>query len=126
MTALRAWRSLIHSPDAVTFSPTEIIAACPMVVTSSRWPRAFNRISQKPLSRLWKGILEPVFQELKGWKRVYVDMPGHRQSPVQDAICSQDDHLEAVIAIVSEYRPGQRLGSSVFPIAATSLGGSHI
>ena len=51
----RPWvRSLTQSPEAVTHSPAEIIAACPMVVTSSLWPRAFRRSTQKPLSRLWK------------------------------------------------------------------------
>ena len=54
--ALNCWpwvRSLIHSPDAVTHSPAEITAACPTTVTSSRWPRALIRRTQKPFSSLW-------------------------------------------------------------------------
>ena len=54
--ALYCWpwvRSLTHSPDAVTHSPAEITAACPITVTSSRWPRALIRKTQKPLSSLW-------------------------------------------------------------------------
>ena len=46
-------RSLIHSPDAVIHSPAEITAACPTTVTSSRWPRALIRRTQKPFSALW-------------------------------------------------------------------------
>jgi hypothetical protein len=44
--ALNCWpwvRSLIQSPVAVTHSPAEITAACPITVTSSRWPRALIR-----------------------------------------------------------------------------------
>jgi hypothetical protein len=46
-------QSLIHSPDAVTHSPAEIAAACPTTVTSSRWPRALIRKTQKRFSSLW-------------------------------------------------------------------------
>src|SRR3954462_8911810 len=56
--ALNCWpwvRSLTHSPEAVTHSPAEIVAACPTVVTSSRCPRALTRRTQKPFSALWKG-----------------------------------------------------------------------
>src|SRR3954471_16380873 len=53
---LNCWpwvRSLTHSPDAVTHSPAEMLAACPTVVTSSRWPRALMRRTQNPFSALW-------------------------------------------------------------------------
>ena len=40
--------------SAVTHSPAEITAAWPTTVTSSRWPRALMRRTQKPLSALWK------------------------------------------------------------------------
>jgi len=51
----RPWlRSFNQTPDAVIHSPAEIIAACPTVVTRSRWPLAFTRSTQKPLSWLWK------------------------------------------------------------------------
>ena len=54
---LNCWpwvRSLIHSPDAVTHSPAEMMAAWPTTVTRSRWPRALIRRTQKPVSALWK------------------------------------------------------------------------
>src|SRR6202795_2056644 len=55
--ALNCWPwvwSLTHSPDAVIHSPAEIVAAWPMTVTRSRWPRALARRTQKPFSLLWK------------------------------------------------------------------------
>src|SRR5216684_8447612 len=55
--ALNCWPwvwSLTHSPDAIIHSPAEIVAAWPMTVTRSRWPRAFARRTQKPFSLLWK------------------------------------------------------------------------
>src|SRR5512134_1647554 len=47
-------RSLTHRPLAWTNSPAPIAAAWPMTVIRSRWPRAFTRSTQKPLSSLWK------------------------------------------------------------------------
>src|SRR5215475_12074321 len=54
--ALNCWpcvRSLTHSPEAVIHSPAEIVAAWPTTVTTSRWPRALARSTQKPFSALW-------------------------------------------------------------------------
>ncbi len=47
-------RSLTHRPLAWTNSPAPMVAAWPMTVIRSRWPRAFTRSTQKPLSSLWK------------------------------------------------------------------------
>ena len=47
-------RSFTHSPEAVIHSPAETVAAWPTTVTSSRWPRALTRRTQKPLSSPWK------------------------------------------------------------------------
>ena len=38
---------------------------------------------------------EPLFGATEGWKRIYVDMPGHGNSPPRDNINSQDDLLAA-------------------------------
>src|SRR5215510_9241475 len=54
--ALNCWPwvwSLTHSPDAVIHSPAAMMAAWPITVTRSRWPRAFARSTQKPFSLLW-------------------------------------------------------------------------
>lgn len=44
--------------------------------------------------------LEPVFQSLHGWRRVYVDLPGHGRSPPNANIRSLGDVLAAVMAFV--------------------------
>jgi hypothetical protein len=48
-------RPLIHRPLAWTNSPAPIAAAWPTSVIRSRWPRAFTRSTQKPLSSPKKG-----------------------------------------------------------------------
>ena len=52
---------------------------------------------------------EPVFEELDGWQRVYVDLPGHGQSPPQDLIKTQDDLLAAVIEFADQVFPDQKI-----------------
>lgn len=50
---------------------------------------------------------EPIFQTVPGWQRIYLDMPGHGQSPGDDAIKSQEDLLRAVINFATATFPGQ-------------------
>ena len=54
--------------------------------------------------------LEPVFEATNGWKRVYVDMPGHGLSPPQDDIESQDGLLAAVMRFAEETLPEGTFG----------------
>ena len=54
--------------------------------------------------------LEPVFEGLDGWQRIYVDLPGHGLSPSDKAICSQDDVLNALVAFTDKALPGQHFG----------------
>lgn len=42
--------------------------------------------------------LEPVFASTQGWRRLFVDLPGHGRSPADESISSQDDVLASVIA----------------------------
>src|SRR3954470_23098983 len=70
--ALNCWpwvRSLTHSPDAVSHSPAEIVAAWPTMVTRSRCARALTRSTQKPLSALWKVTRStaPAMTSRSGW-----------------------------------------------------------
>ncbi len=51
--------------------------------------------------------VEPVFDVLEGWQRIYVDMPGHGQSPARDDINTQDDLLAAVIEFATQAVPTQ-------------------
>lgn len=51
--------------------------------------------------------LEPVFSAAPGWQRIYLDLPGHGNSPARDEIRSQDDLLQAVIDFADDVLPGQ-------------------
>ena len=48
---------------------------------------------------------EPLFGATSGWKRIYVDMPGHGKSAPQEDIGSQDDILSAVMRFANEVLP---------------------
>lgn len=61
--------------------------------------------------------LEPIFQNLNGWKRIYVDMPGHGRSPPRDDIATQDD----LLAAVSEFSR-DLLSDQTFAIVGESRG----
>ena len=62
-------------------------------------------------------ILEPAFEGLEGWRRIYVDLPGHGKSPPQDSIKSQDDILRAVEAFITN-----ELGETPFAVVGLSRG----
>jgi pimeloyl-ACP methyl ester carboxylesterase len=53
--------------------------------------------------------LEPEFQTIEGWQRVYVDLPGHGHSPAQDNIRTQDDLLTAVMRFAEETLPKKKI-----------------
>jgi pimeloyl-ACP methyl ester carboxylesterase len=62
-------------------------------------------------------VMEPGFRGAGSWKRIYVDMPGHGESPAQDNIQSQDDLLRAVIDFVD-----LKLPNETFAIVGLSRG----
>ncbi|MBF9028762.1 alpha/beta fold hydrolase [Rhodobacterales bacterium HKCCE3408] len=52
--------------------------------------------------------LEPVFERTEGWRRVYVDLPGHGRSVADDSVRTQDDVLDMLSAFVSRAFPEER------------------
>ncbi len=62
--------------------------------------------------------LEPLFDDREGWKRIYIDIPGHGKSPVNPGISTHDEVLELILAFVSEMLPGQS-----FAVVGESRGG---
>lgn len=62
-------------------------------------------------------ILEPAFEQLEGWQRVYLDLPGHGASPPQDKIDSQDGILNAVEEFIAD-----QLGDQPFALIGLSRG----
>lgn len=67
--------------------------------------------------RYMMDVMEPAFRGSGAWKRIYVDMPGHGESPARDDIRSQDDLLSAVLDFVNAKLPDEP-----FAIAGLSRG----
>ena len=53
--------------------------------------------------------MEPLFKHRDGWKRIYLDLPGHGKTPGKDWITNQDKILEVVLDFIDNVIPGQRL-----------------
>jgi pimeloyl-ACP methyl ester carboxylesterase len=62
--------------------------------------------------------LEPLFDDREGWKRIYIDIPGHGKSPVDPSISTHDEVLGLILAFISEMLPGQS-----FAVVGESRGG---
>jgi pimeloyl-ACP methyl ester carboxylesterase len=52
--------------------------------------------------------LEPAFADVSDWRRVYIDLPGHGKSTVDESVTSQDDILNLVSAFIDAALGGQR------------------
>ena len=61
--------------------------------------------------------MEPFFQQREGWKRIYIDPPGHGKTPGEDWITNQDKMLEVILACIDKLTAGQR-----FSMVGISLG----
>jgi pimeloyl-ACP methyl ester carboxylesterase len=53
--------------------------------------------------------MEPAFAARQGWRRIYLDLPGHGQTPGKKWISNQDKILKVVLAFIDKLLPGQRL-----------------
>jgi len=69
-------------------------------------------------ARLTAHEFEPYFQERAGWKRVYIDPPGHGKTPGKDWITNQDKVLDVLLACIDKLTSGQR-----FSLIGISMGG---
>ena len=69
-------------------------------------------------TRLTAHEMEPYFQGRLGWKRMYIDPPGHGKTPGKDWITNQDKILELILACIDKLTTGQR-----FSLIGVSLGG---
>ena len=61
-------------------------------------------------TRLTAHEIEPYFQGREGWKRIYIDPPGHGRTPGKDWITNQDQILEVLLACIDKLTTGQRFG----------------
>ncbi|MEM7068175.1 MAG: alpha/beta hydrolase [Pseudomonadota bacterium] len=53
--------------------------------------------------------LEPVFEKTTGWKRIYIDLPGHGLSNADDTVKSQDDVLNMISEFLDVMFHGERI-----------------
>ncbi|MEA3318624.1 MAG: alpha/beta hydrolase [Bacillota bacterium] len=60
-----------------------------------------------PDHRLMSGCMEPVFDKMDGWRRLYIDLPGMGQSRNYDEISSSDDILNVVLDFIQTTIPNQ-------------------
>jgi len=67
--------------------------------------------------RVMKGCMEPIFDQRKGYKRIYFDLPGMGKTPKKSWIKSSDDILEVVLDFIDKIIPNQK-----FIIASESYG----
>lgn len=68
-------------------------------------------------TRLTAHETEPYFQQREGWKRIYIDPPGHGKTPGKEWITDQDKILEVVLDCINMITVGQR-----FSMIGISLG----
>jgi pimeloyl-ACP methyl ester carboxylesterase len=53
--------------------------------------------------------MEPLFKQRDGWKRIYLDLPGHGTTPGKEWITNQDKMLDVVLDFMDNIVPRQRL-----------------
>jgi len=58
-------------------------------------------------ARLAAHDMEPCFHQREGWKRIYIDPPGHGKTPGKDWITNQDKILEVILACIDKLTAGQ-------------------
>lgn len=68
--------------------------------------------------RLMSGCMEPVFQKLEGYKRIYIDLPGMGKTKGEQWIVNSDCMLNVVLDFINEIIPTER-----FLLAGESYGG---
>jgi len=68
--------------------------------------------------RLMSGCFEPVFNELRGYCRIYIDLPGMGQTPSADWIKNSDDTLKISLEFIYTI-----IGDKNFLLAGESYGG---
>ncbi len=68
--------------------------------------------------RLMTGCMEPIFENISGYKRIYLDLPGMGKSKGADFIKNADSMLEVIIEFIQEIIPNEN-----FILIGQSYGG---
>lgn len=64
------------------------------------------------------GSLEPLFEQRKGWQRIYLDLPGHGKTEWPKWISSHDQVLDLLCDFIDKVIPGKK-----FSLVGLSWGG---
>ena len=62
--------------------------------------------------------LEPIFAEHPGWRRIYLDLPGHGATPAPEWLSTEDQMLAILCGFIAAVLPDGR-----FALAGSSYGG---
>lgn len=62
--------------------------------------------------------MEPLFENRPGWKRIYIDYPGHGKTRDHESILCLEDVLNIILEFIDRIIPGQN-----FAVAGMSRGG---
>lgn len=63
-------------------------------------------------------VMEPIFTNRHGWKRIYPDLPGRGETPAKDWITTEDQVLDILLEFIDKVIPDQ-----TYVIAGASYGG---
>jgi pimeloyl-ACP methyl ester carboxylesterase len=64
------------------------------------------------------GCMEPIFENRNGWKRIYLDLPGHGKTSGRDWIKGSDDVLQVVLDFIDNI-----ISDTPFVLTGLSYGG---
>ena len=63
--------------------------------------------------------LEPIFEDHPGWRRIYLDLPGHGATPAPEWLSTQDQMLSILLGFIDAVLPDEPFG-----VAGNSYGGN--
>jgi pimeloyl-ACP methyl ester carboxylesterase len=70
--------------------------------------------------RSMKAWLEPIFNNLQGIQRIYIDLPAHGKSLIDDNLSSSDDMLLNILDFIDKTIPNQEF-SLIHPLVSLEL-----
>lgn len=69
--------------------------------------------------RAMKAWMEPIFDNVTGWERIYIDLPAHGGSKINENVRTSDDLLDNIIEFIDNImKPNER-----FSLVGMSFGG---
>jgi pimeloyl-ACP methyl ester carboxylesterase len=66
----------------------------------------------------WSTLIEPLFTQRTGWRRIYPDLPGHGATPAPEWLTTEDQLVQVLLAFIDHVIPNER-----FTLGGFSWGG---